>query len=189
MIVDISGRLAPGEAVLELGIALSMDLTSRNGFFVVPAKQYLNPEYYRNMQWPYNGTCTAESMLEEYVNWQETGNIREIAAMAQENGLGFMISGWGELPVVWIGTLKQPTVRYPDATYQGFLQDVAQTLHACGYGWCYEEWYGTNGITFSAPLIRDVTYQQIGDYPMYYDTAMQGFFQEINNADRRCLSN
>ena len=49
MIVDISGRLAPGEAVLELGIALSMDLTSRNGFFVVPAKQYLNPEYYREL--------------------------------------------------------------------------------------------------------------------------------------------
>lgn len=28
--------------------------------------------------------------------------------------------------------------------------------------------------------LSNVTYEQIGDYPMYYDTAMLGWFQEIN---------
>lgn len=177
MIVDISGRVAAGEEVLELGVALAMDMSAQNNFFIVPGKQYLNPDYYLNMQWPYNGTCTAESMMDENIHWK---TIREVAAMAQENDLGFMISGWGKIPVVWIGTLKKPTVRYADETYQLFIRDVVETLESYDYGWCYEEWYGTNGITFSAPLIQNVMYEQITDYPMYYDTAMLSWFQELN---------
>lgn len=178
MIVDISGRVAAGEEVLELGVALAMDMSAQNDFFVIPSKQYLNQDFYLNMQWPYNGTCTAESMMDSDVHWK---TLREVATMAQENGLGFMISGWGELPFVWHGTLKRPTVRYSDATYQSFILDVTQTLESYNYGWCYEVWYGTNGITFSAPLIQNVTYEQIGDYPMYYDTAMLSWFRKINN--------
>lgn len=178
MIVDISGRVAAGEEVLELGVALAMDMSAQNDFFVIPSRQYLNQDHYLNMQWPYNGTCTAESMMDEDVHWK---TIREVAAMAQENNLGFMISGWGEIPFVWHGTVKRPTVRYADEAYQAFIQDVAQTLRSYDFGWCYEAWYGTNGITFSAPLIQNVTYEQISDYPMYYDTTMLNWFQQINN--------
>ena len=180
MIADISGGVAAGEEILSLGVALAADLTADNEFFIIHGDHYLDSDYYLNMRWPYENTCDAESLMDEYVNWQKQGSVREIAAMAQENGLGFMISGWGEIPVVWVGTLKMPVVRYSDEAYEAFIKNVSAVLKQYGYGWCYEEWYGTNGITFSAPLIKNVTYQQIGEYPLYYDTAMLGWFQEIN---------
>jgi len=180
IIVDISGPVAAGEDILDLKVALAADLTADNEFFIIHGNHYLDSEYYLNMQWPYGGTCDAESLMDEYVNWQKQGSVREIAAMAEENGLGFMVSGWGEIPVVWVGTIKMPVVRYRDEAYEAFIKDVSATMDRYGFGWCYEEWYGTNGITFSAPLMRNVTYQQIGDYPMYYDTAMLGWFKEIN---------
>lgn len=104
----------------------------------------------------------------------------EIAAKAKENGLGFMVGGWGAITRQYSHKPQYSTVRYPDETYEAFLMDVAQTLEKYGFGWCYDEWYGTCGITYSAPLVTNVTYEQIRDYPVYYDTAMLGWFQEIN---------
>ena len=180
MILDISGSLAAEELVLELGVALAVDMTADNEFFIIHGNHYLDSDYYLNMRWPYDDTCNAESLMDTYLNWQKKGSVREIAAMAAENGLGFMISGWGEIPVVWVGTVKMPVVRYSDEAYEAFIKDVSATLDRYGFGWCYEEWYGTNGITFSAPLMKNVNYQQIGDYPMYYDAAMLGWFKEVN---------
>lgn len=177
IIVDISGELAKGDEVLSLGVALSADLTAKNGFFNISSNNYLVSDYYLNMQWPYNGTCDAESLMND-TSWNLV-SVLDLADKAQENGLGFMISSWGSIPRgMWAA--QHSTVRYPDETYQAFITDVAQTLDSYGFGWCYEEWYGLRGITYAAPLTTNVIYAQIGEYPMYYDTAMWSWFLEIN---------
>ena len=179
IILDITNAVK-GDEAYELGVALSADLVAEgNGFFDHSKADYLNHEYHLNMQWPYNGTYDAESLINQtYPSWHNAGAL-DIAKKAAENGLGFMISSWGAIPR---GNYppKYPTVRYPDETYEAFITDVAQTLESYGFGWCYEEWYGTCGITYSMPLVKNVTYEQIGDYPMYYDTVMLGFFKKVN---------
>lgn len=177
IILDISGN-AKGDEIYELGVALSADLTAEGiGFFDISEGNYLNKNYYLNMQWPYNGSFDAESL----VNYRKN-NVLDIAEKAAENGLGFMIGSWGAIPPAQYQP-KYPTARYPDETYEAYITDVAQTLESYGFGWCYEEWYSTCGITYSLPLLQNVTYEQIGDYPMYYDTAMLGWFQEINGVN------
>lgn len=181
IILDITNAVK-GDEAYELGVALSADLVAEgNGFFDHSKADYLNHEYHLNMQWPYNGTYDAESLINQtYPSWHNAGAL-DIAKKAAENGLGFMISSWGAIPRGKYPP-KYPTVRYPDETYEAFITDVAQTLESYGFGWCYEEWYGTCGITYSMPLVKNVTYEQIGDYPMYFDTAMLGWFRQINGA-------
>ena len=90
-----------------------------------------------------------------------------------------MFSGWGKLMNQYRGSYFCAS-RYPDETYRAFITDMTDTMENYGYGWCYEEWYGHNGITFSAPITKNATYEQIGDYPMYYDIAMLSLFQSVN---------
>lgn len=172
MIVDVPYDLARGTEVLRLGIALSTDLTSTNPFFTVANGNYLNPAYYETVQW--GDTLNGESLLNEKHSGFSAVDIAELAA---ENGLGFMVSGWGAtIRPIW--QPKYPVARYSDETYEAYLTDVIQALAEYGYGWSYEEWYGTQGVVYSLPLTRNVTYQQIGDYPLYFDTALLGLFQE-----------
>ena len=179
IILDLSGNNV-GTDVLELGVALSADLTSiESSFFVIPEKNILKPDYYQTVQWPYKGTVNAESLLHEDQYWEKDSTVIRVMELAQENGLGFLFGGWGKLQVQYRSAYFC-AARYPDETYQAFLTDMTETMESYGYGWCYEEWYGHNGITFCAPITKNVTYEQIGDYPMYYDTAMLGWFQSIN---------
>ena len=180
IIADLSGCLAVGTDILELGVALSADLTAGNGFFLIRISDYLNPSYYLDMHWPYGETGTAEAMLSEKLSWEDDTTVLNVVTMARENNLGFMISGWGEIPLGWSPTGGHPAYRYPDETYHAFIADTVQTMENLGCGWCYEEWYSPNGIVYSTPLIKNVSYQQLEDYPLYYDTAMLGWFREIN---------
>lgn len=164
----------------ELGVALSANLAGIGCDFFAPSeKNVLNPDYYLNAKWPYQGSVDAESLLHKDQYWAKDSTVIRVIELAQENNLGFMFSGWGKLDVQYRGSYFCST-RYPDETYQAFIKDMTETMEDYGYGWCYEEWYGNNGITFSAPIMKNVTYEQIGDYPMYYDTAMLGFFKEVN---------
>lgn len=177
IIVDLPYDLAQGTEVLRLGVALSTDLTSSNAFFTIPGSSYMNVDYYATTQWDGEGVRSGEGILNEK---HKGYSVVDIATMAQENGLGFMVSGWGAM----IRPIWQPkftTYRYSDETYQAYLTDVAQTLTEYGYGWSYEEWYGTQGIVYTKPLTHLVTYQQIGEYPLYFDTAMLNWFQQINS--------
>lgn len=171
IIADISFWNATGKDMAKLGVALSADLSANNDFFLIPYSDFTDQKQILEKQW----TDDAGAMIES----KNYGmNILNIAAAAEENGLGFMISGWGEIATT--GRPETPNVRYSDETYSAFLTDMAETLGSHGFGWCYEEWYGENGVVFSAPMTLNVSYQQIGDYPMYYDTAMLGFFKEVN---------
>ena len=179
IVLNLSGYNVSTD-VPELGVALSANLAGIGCDFFAPSeKNVLNPEYYLNAQWPYQGTVDAESLLHKDQYWAKDSTVIRVIELAQENNLGFMFSGWGELDVLYRDSYFCST-RYPDETYQAFIKDMTETMEDYGYGWCYEEWYGHNGITFSAPIMKNVTYEQIGDYPMYYDTAMLGFFKEIN---------
>lgn len=180
IILDLSGNNV-GTDILELGVALSADLTSiTSDFFVIGEKNVLNPDWYQTVQWPYKGTMDAESLLHVDQYWEKDSTAIRVMELAQENGLGFMFSGWGKLMNQYRGSYFCAS-RYPDETYQAFIKDMTDTMEGYGYGWCYEEWYGNNGITFSAPITKNVTYQQIGEYPIYYDTAMLDFFKEVNS--------
>lgn len=181
IIVDLSG-FNVGTDILELEVALSADLTAiESEFFVLKAenKKILDPNHYLGVQWPYKEGQDAESMLYEDQYWKDGSTIMRVMELAQENNLGFMFGGWGRMRHQYKGAYFC-TTRYPDATYEAFITDMTETMERYGFGWCYEEWYGHNGITFSVPIMKNVTYEQIGDYPMYYDTAMLGWFQEVN---------
>ena len=181
IIVDLSS-FNVGTEVLELQVALSADLTSiTNEFFVLLPEdtRILDPEHYLSVQWPCKEGCNAESLLRENQYWEDGSTVLRVMELAEENGLGFMFGGWGRVQALYRGAYYG-TTRYPDETYEAFLKDMTDTMGKYGYGWCYEEWYGLNGITYSAPATKNAAYQQIGDYPMYYDTAMLGFFREIN---------
>lgn len=180
IILDLSGNNI-GTDVLELGVALSADLTGiLCEFFAPPEKNIRNPDWYQTVQWPYKGTVNAESLLHvDQIDWKEDSTVIRVMELAQENGLGFMFGGWGKQCSQYKGSYYC-AARYPDETYRAFITDMTDTMESYGYGWCYEEWYGHNGITFSAPITRNVVYEQIGDYPMYYDTAMLSFFKEVN---------
>lgn len=173
MIVDVPYDLARGTEVVRLGIALSTDLTSTNSFFAVAQSNYLNPSYYATVQW--GDALNGESLLNE----KHSGfGVVDIAELAAENDLGFMVSGWGAI-IRPIWQPKYPVARYSDETYEAYLTDVTGSLAEFGYGWSYEEWYGTQGVVYSLPLTQNVSYQQIGEYPLYCDTALLGFFQNI----------
>lgn len=168
--------------ILELKVALSADLTAiESEFFVLKPenKKILNPNHYLGVQWPYREGQDADSLLYEDQCWKDNSTVMRVIELAQENGLGFMFSGWGKMQLQYKGAYYC-TTRYPDGAFEAFIKDMTETMERYGFGWCYEEWYGHNGITFSAPITKNVTYEQIGDYPLYYDVAMLSFFKEAN---------
>lgn len=65
---------------------------------------------------------------------------------------------------------------------KGLCLFLALALLLSGCGWCYEEWYGHNGIVYSAPITQTATYEPIEGYPLYYDTALRDIFQRVNGA-------
>lgn len=182
IILDLTGYNVRTD-VVELGVALSADLSSPTSKFFVPSEQnVLNPDYYLSVQWPYQGKVDAESLLHEDQYWAKDSTVIRVIELAQENGLGFMFGNWGKLFTRYKGAYCCST-RYPDETYLAFVTDMTDTMEGYGYGWCYDEWYGHNGITFSAPITKNVTYEQIGDYPMYYDTFMRDLFKSVNGVN------
>lgn len=179
IIMDLTGYNVITD-VVELGVALSADLSSsKYEFFVISGEKALNPDYYLSVQWPYQGTVDAEFLMHQDQYWEKNSTVIRVMELAQENGLGFMFGDWGQLCTHYKGAYYCST-RYPDETYQAFVTDMTDTMEGYGYGWCYDEWYGHNGITFSAPIMKNVTYEQIGDYPMYYDTFMRDLFKSVN---------
>ena len=101
-----------------------------------------------------------------------------VAAVAQEYGVGYMISKWS--PRLTYGATIVERHRYLDETMRAFLMDMSQTMYDRGYGWCYGDYMGSVGIGYSYPLVSDSTYTQTTDY-LWIDEEMTGWFQEINN--------
>lgn len=103
--------------------------------------------------------------------------------VAEEYGVGFMVSDFGVVAdpyEVYRGVFNYPTYRYPDEGYRAMIEDITSAITEKGYGWCFANWFGYFGISDSAPVYDNVTYEQVGDYPYYIDTTMRSWFQEIN---------
>lgn len=100
-------------------------------------------------------------------------------AIAEENGVGFMLSDFG-VNLCRANDIPIPSLRYSDEAYKAMIMDITSTMEERGYGWCFANWFGYFGIANSSPLIENTTYTQIEDYPYYLDDAMIGWFKEIN---------
>jgi len=194
IIADVFGwsmKKTDAEAFAEAGVALSSRIGTdeklkvfyHREFFSEGWLQGLNTageSFIKNFQWPCNGVDT-QSLLAS----TDKDRVYETMGVAEEYGVGFMVSDFGVVAdpyEVYRSPLAvfYPTYRYPDEGYKAMMEDITSAITEKGYGWCFANWYGYFGITDCAPVYDNATYEQVGDYPYYIDTAMYSWFQEIN---------
>lgn len=175
------------EDLVKLGVALSYRVgepyavLSHKAYYRYNKKEWKNEftaqEFVDGFSWPYEGFDG-----EKVVNTGLWGSasIQKTIETAEEYGLGFMVGEFG----IHLGNpgsdREWPTSRYPDESYKAMITDVLSAVESRGYGWCFAKWYGYFGITCGWPAYENVSYQQLEDYPYYIDTAMLGWFKEIN---------
>ena len=133
-----------------------------------------------NFVWPYTGKIDASALL-SMNQWRLSPE--EVMTMAQEFGVGYMLSDFGiTLDQFHVGmdNYVYPRYRYADDAYYAMIRDITSTMEEKGYGWCFAHWYGSYGVAFCIPVIQTSTYEQVEDYPYYIDQGMFGLFREIN---------
>lgn len=188
IIADIFSSRMNAREFAELGVALSCRIQDVNEnapiFKLNKYYGYNQGKVYMNAQ----GLSLVENLAPEDVDAEKlltAGRSQEIMEIAQESGVGFMISGFGvEVPYnpysAWNGGQKNPRVRYSDETLYAMITGITDVVESNGYGWCYGQWYSPYGVAFGAPVIRNTAYIQIEDYPYYIDQTMLHWFQQIN---------
>lgn len=102
----------------------------------------------------------------------------EVAAVAKEYGVGYMVSSWGLRMSYGSQTVFEQ--RFPDETMQAYLEDMTQTMADRGYGWCYGNWHGFAGIACAYPLVKTATYTKVEGRPLYIDENMTSLFRQVN---------
>ena len=102
-----------------------------------------------------------------------------IAAIAEENGVGYMVYEWG--PRAHYYGLIVDSVRYSDEALDAYFADMTKTMAERGYGWNYTDWMGNVGLTFCSPLVKDSTYTKMEGHSLYIDEEMAQRFRSINN--------
>ena len=193
IIADIYGwnmRQEDVTALAEAGVALSSRIRDpeeiyyhRDYFKYDGVRASLTPEgktAIEGFDWPYKGEMDAKALMS--VNqWRIP--TAEVMAVAQEYGVGYMLSDFGVTlsPFAALDdACVYPRFRYPDEPYFAMIRDITSTMEELGYGWCFAHWYGPYGVAFSIPAIQTSTYEQVEDYPYYIDQGMFGLFREIN---------
>ena len=187
IIADIFAHTQSAKDFAQKGVALSyrLHMTGTDALDHKELYQWNNSakkmafkgaKFVENFTWPYDG-YDAE-MLFAKKRWGGE-SLDKVMQTAEENGVGFMLSDFG-VNLCRANSIPNPGVRYSDEAYKAMIVDITSTIEERGYGWCFAHWFGYFGITNSCPVVENATYEQIGDYPMYYDTAMLGFFKEVN---------
>lgn len=186
LIAEVYGNAAKPEKLAEMGVALSYRIGE-------PYKVLEHKDYYKwnaklmqndfvgqsaleTFEWPYQGMDGQKTL--------ETGlwggmSCLDVMEVAQDHGVGFMVSDFG-VNLENSGAMTWSSVRYEDDAYKAMITDVVSALESAGCGWCFAHWYGYFGIVNGYPAFENVTYKQLGSYPYYIDTAMLGWFREIN---------
>lgn len=176
IIADIHSSGLTGKSMAEMGVALSYHAYDPREFCVVDYALQDNTEYLHSVTWPYtasNGnTYDAQAVLNSVIPGSISAN--ELAAIAKEHGVGFMIGEFG------IFTTLMPYNRYSDETIYAYYKDMIDALEEKGYGWCSGVWHGSYGIISSYPAVRTTSYEQVEDYAFYIDKTMFNWFQEFN---------
>ena len=198
IIADICGWKMNSRTFAEMGVALSSRVwdidkygkifNQRDYFSYKSGKVTMSAQWekaIKNFTWPYRDTMDAEMLLsaERY----EGESCHQVAAVAQEFGVGFMISNFGINSTfngfgAWAGGQKFFRYRYPDEEYFEMIVDITSAIEKMGYGWCFANMYSPYGVAFGIPAIMTSTYVQVEDYPYYIDQGMMGLFQKINGA-------
>lgn len=194
IIADVIGwsmKKADAVALAEAGVALSSRVGTDEKLKMFYHREFFSEgwlqgfksaeeSFVKNFQWPCDGV-DAQSLLGS----TQKDRVYETMGIAEEYGVGFMVSDFGVVadpfevyrsPLV----VFYPTYRYPDEAYRAMIEDITSAIEEKGYGWCFANWFGYFGITDCAPVYENATYEQVEDYPFYIDTAMYGWFQEIN---------
>ncbi len=179
IIADIHCGGLTGEAMAELGVALSYHAYDPREFCVVDYTLQDNTDYLHNVTWPFtasNGkTYDAVSVLDSPIENSVSAN--ELAATAEKYGVGFMIGEFG------VFTTNMPYNRYTDDTLSAYYRDMVSAMSEKGYGWCGGVWHGSYGLVSSYPAIKDADYEQVGEHAFYIDRAMFDLFQELNGVE------
>ncbi len=177
IIADIHSDTLTGRPMAEMGVALSFHAYDPRVFCALNPGNQNDAAYLSGVTWPYTDadgrTYDAEAVLAFSTPVRPSAN--ELAALAKEYGVGFMIGEWG---VFCDGF---PSNRYPDETLYAFYKDMTDTMAENGYGWCNGVWYGSLGIESAYPVITATTYEQVGDHACYIDQTMLKWFQEFNS--------
>ena len=196
VIADIFNKYQDPEQFAELGTALSYRMTQPDRIFHFAVGGYYsyNPNAFRkefnargqyatqNFTWPFEDRIDAEVLL---TTAHPGGNsYQKVQEIAQEYGVGFMLSEFGVTALPSIGDVHLPrNFRYPEEDYQAMLSDIIGEVEKSGSGWCFAHWYSPYGIAFGAPVITGAEYERLEDYPYYIDLGMFDFFKSrINGA-------
>ena len=131
-----------------------------------------------NFSWPYQGTIDAQALLK--LSHAKGATCEEVIATAQEYNVGFMLGDFG-VHIPSSDGHEYSRVRYGEEAYHAMITDITSTMEELGYGWCFSHWYGPYGVAFCLPVIQDVVYAQVADYPYYIDQGMRSLFRQIND--------
>ena len=176
IIADIHCGGLTGKSMGEMGVALSYHTYDPREFCCLTLENQDDAEYLSNVTWPFTASdgksYDAATVLDNRIPGSISAN--ELAATAEEYGVGFMVGEWG---IFGDGLTRN---RYPDETIEAFLKDMAGTLEEKGYGWCYGNFHYPYSIACFAPAVKTGDYVKIEGTPLYVEQKMMGWFQEIN---------
>lgn len=176
IIADIHCGGLTGKSMAEMGVALSYHAYDPREFCCLTMENQDDAEYLSTVTWPFTSsdgkTYDAEAVLDSQIPGSISGN--ELAATAEEYGVGFMIGEWG---IFGNGLTRH---RYPDETIQSFLVDMTDTMAEKGYGWCYGNFHYPYSIACFAPAVETGDYVKVEGTPLYIEQKMMSWFQEIN---------
>ncbi len=177
IIAEMADRGDPGEDMAALGVALSTHAIWPEEFQLGEGRPRTRKALFESATWPYTKkgvTYDAEGAMTNKQYNCDTPD--EIAAVAEQYGVGFMVSGWAP-------TCKETPVllnRFSDAFMESYLTDFVQVLADRGYGWCYGDTNGFVGLFSAYPAVKDTTYTQVDNAPLYIDDEMFGWFKTLN---------
>ena len=176
IIADIHCGGLTGKSMAEMGVALSYHAYDPREFCCLTLDNQDDAEYLATVTWPFTAsdgkTYDASAVLGNRIPGSISAN--ELAATAEEYGVGFMVGEWG---IFGNGMTRN---RYPDETIQSYLTDMSDTMAEKGYGWCYGNFHYPYSIACFAPAVETGNYVKIAGTPLYIEQKMMGWFKEIN---------
>lgn len=179
IIADIHCGGLTGESMAKMGVALSYHAYDPREFCCLTLENQDDAEYLATVTWPFTAsdgkTYDAQAVLDSQIPNSISAN--ELAATAEEYGVGFMIGEWG---IFGDGLTRN---RYPDETIEAFLKDMAKTMTEKGYGWCYGNFHYPYSIACFAPAVESAEYVKVEGTPLYIEKKMMGWFREVNGVE------
>ena len=174
------GQTADGTTVAQQGVALSTACTWPSETYFDYFTRNSAENTMKNMTWPMekNGEAVDANAVLANHSRDYIASPDDIAAVAREHGVGFMVSNWG--PRMSYGTQTAFDERMPNETMEHYLQDMSRTMADRGWGWSYTNWYGFAGIACGYPLVKEAVYTKVEDRTLYIDEDMSAMFRRIN---------